>query len=295
MRHDAFTHSLFLAAGILLSISALLSLVSGALDVLGILYTIAFWLIFTSARSNKQPISGTGLFCGTVKASWIIGWIVTGIAAIAGIIVMFIPSADIGSFIDYSFSFGGEPFPADDAFDWAFSVFGMKSFIWLGVVLLVIAVLIALVNLLFTRRLLAFSRSVADSIDRSNAVIVEAEPTRKWMMALGIVSCLGLLGATIGSDSSMQSACQGASMILGSLWIKELPNFRYEDPVFTTTPPDGTVYASAPAGDSIYTAAPSDESTSTSVLVDEPINAASPAEESANTSAPAEDDGWYNN
>lgn len=238
MRHDAFTHSLFLAAGILLSISVLLGLVGGTVDILGILYTIAFWMIFTGARANKQPISGTGLFCGTVKASWIIGWVVTGIVAIAGIVVMFAPTVDVETFMDYSFSFNGEPMPVDDTFDRVFSVFGTHSFIWLGVGLLLLAVIIALLNLLYTRRLMALTRSIADGIDRSDAIIVEAEPTRKWMMVLGIISCLGIIGASIGSDSAMQSVCRGVSMILGSLWIKELPNFRYEDPIYTAAPPE---------------------------------------------------------
>lgn len=233
MRHEAFTHSLFLAAGILLTISAFMSLIGGTIDILGVLYSIAFWLIFTNARANK-PITGTGLFCGTAKASWIITWVVAGILAVVGIIVMFLPSAEISTFVDYSFRFDGEMVPADDIFDHAFSMFGEHAFIWLGILMLVIALLLALLNILFTRRFMVFSQSVASSIDRSGAVLAEAEPTRKWLMAIGILSCLGILGVLGENETAIQSVCRGVSMILGSLWIKELPNYRYEEPVYST-------------------------------------------------------------
>lgn len=240
MRRDIFTTTLFLAICILMTISTVIGLVDGTMDILGILYVIAFWQLYSTARSGKD-LAGFGLGIGTVKASWIIGWIVAGVLAVCGVIIMFIPSSAVHTAVDYSFSITGPG--SEELLDDVLEFFGQYGMIWIGVILLLIAVVVAVINILYTKRFYTFARSLRDCMDKPEWFPEEAEPLRKWMFVLGILGCLGILGGLYDDSSSIQSVSRGVSLILGSIWIKNLPDYRIEQITVDTSSTEDSWYS----------------------------------------------------
>ena len=106
MRREIFTTTLFLAICILTTISALLGFIGGTIDVISVLLAIAFWMLYSSAKNGKE-LSGFGLGIGTMKAMWIIGWIIAGVFAVAGVLVMFVPSSVVSTAVDSSIVIAG--------------------------------------------------------------------------------------------------------------------------------------------------------------------------------------------
>jgi len=228
MRREIFTTTLFLAICILTTISALLGFVGGTIDVISVLLAIAFWMLYSSAKNGKE-LSGFGLGIGTMKAMWIIGWIVAGVFAVAGVLVMFVPSSVVSTAVDSSIVIAGPD--SEEIMDAVLEFFGQYGMIWLGVGLLLLALLIAVVNIMYTRRFYQFGGSLRDCMGKPEWFPEETEPLRKWMMVLGILACIGILGYALDDQSSLQTVCRGVSMILGSVWIKNLNDYRLEEPI----------------------------------------------------------------
>lgn len=230
MRHETFSGSLFLAVCILMTVSASMVLLDGYLNILSILYAISFWQLYSSSKKGK-PLAGFRLGCGTIKATEIILWVVIGILIVCGILVMFVPQATVSTAVDMTFDIVDD-FYDDDILEESFNRLGSTAFIWGGILMLVSAVGLAVVNMLYIRRLLIFVRTLEGSMDQPGRFPEETEPVRKWMMILGVLSCLGILGSMSGDYDSMQSVCRGACMIVGSVWIKNLDDYRMDDPIY---------------------------------------------------------------
>lgn len=224
---------MFLAISILITFSALLGLIGGTIDVFSVLLAISFWMLYSNAKTGKA-LSGFGLGIGTVKAMWIVGWVITGVFAVVGIMLMFIPRSVISSAMDYSISITGPG--SEELLDSILDFFAQYGVIWLGVVLLLLAVVIAVINILYNRRFYQFTESLRDCMDKPDWFPEEAEPLRKWMLVLGILSCLGIFGYLFNDQSSLQNVCRGVSMILGSVWIRNLNDYRLEEIIIQNAP-----------------------------------------------------------
>ena len=81
-----------------------------------------------------------------------------------------------------------------------------------------------------------FTESLRDCMNKPGWFPEEAEPLRKWMLVLGILSCLGIFGYALNDQSSFQNVCRGVAMILGSVWIRNLDDYRLEDIVIENAP-----------------------------------------------------------
>lgn len=233
MKREIFTTTQFLAICILITLSALLGLVGGSIDVFSVLLAISFWMLYSNAKNGKE-LSGFGLGIGTVKAMWIVGWVFAGIFAVVGLMLMFIPSSVVASAVDFSVDITGPE--SEELLDSILNFFGQHGMIWLGLAFLLIAVLVAVINFLFNRRFCVFTESLRDCMNKPGWFPEEAEPLRKWMLVLGILSCIGIVGYTLNDQSSFQNVCRGVAMILGSVWIRNLNDYRLEEIVIENTP-----------------------------------------------------------
>lgn len=233
MKREIFTTTQFLAICILIAISALLGLIGGSIDVFSVLLAISFWMLYSNAKNGKE-LSGFGLGIGTVKAMWIVGWVFAGIFAVVGLMLMFIPSSVVASAVDFSVDITGPE--SEELLDAILNFFGQHGMIWLGLAFLLVAVLVAVINFLFNRRFCVFTESLRDCMNKPGWFPEEAEPLRKWMLVLGILSCLGIFGYALNDQSSFQNVCRGVAMILGSVWIRNLDDFRLEDIVIENAP-----------------------------------------------------------
>lgn len=89
MKKELFSGTFFLIISILVTLSAVASLMDGMLNVFPILYAIACWLVYGSVKSGAEHINGLGFGCGTTKALFIVNWVFIGILTAFGLMVMF--------------------------------------------------------------------------------------------------------------------------------------------------------------------------------------------------------------
>ena len=169
-----------------------------------------------------------------MERMWIVGWVFAGIFAVVGLMLMFIPSSVVASAVDFSVDITGPE--SEELLDTILNFFGQHGMIWLGLAFLLVAVLVAVINFLFNRRFCVFTESLRDCMNKPGWFPEEAEPLRKWMLVLGILSCLGIFGYALNDQSSFQNVCRGVAMILGSVWIRNLDDYRLEDIVIENAP-----------------------------------------------------------
>ncbi len=220
-----FSHSLFFTITILMTISAGAGLISGGIDVFAVIYTISFWLLYYSAKNdNDISIKGMKLFNGTLKAKGIILWVAVGILAVCGVLCMIIfpilsgPISEIlNSFVDLgdiAYIMPGKTDVAD-----GFSIiFG----IIVGFLLLVCAGMLALFNVFYINKALAFSKSLYNSGNSGVFGIVNAKYVAIWILVIGIINAVGIDADNLNLLSAASELTSSAAYIIGYFWINKV-------------------------------------------------------------------------
>jgi hypothetical protein len=239
---------LMLTLSILISVSAFFSLVSGRVNIFAILYAIAFWISYASARGVETEMKTGGLKMNyyVSKAFMIVMWVVIGLVA-AGVVIFSlcavfgasIPTYRIfGNGVDLIPSFSdsfyglayGIPFPFDAAIINSAMLSASVYFVLLAFILLIICVLMVVIQIFYIRSISKFSRSVYNAALNGRGALIKAKAVRQWTFVLGIFSCLSIFG--VGYDlgqnlAALSGACSGAAMIVGSIMMKKF----FADPV----------------------------------------------------------------
>lgn len=230
MKKELFSGTFFLIISILVTLSAVASLMDGMLNVFPILYAIACWLVYGSVKSGAEHINGLGFGCGTTKALFIVNWVFIGILTAFGLMVMFSGwaimnaimhwgSLGYGYGFSYNYGYSGG-YGSLSSLLRLFERFGSVGFVWFGLTVLVCAAAAAAVNLLFVRNLLTFFHSLKSSFESGAWHVEKAESVYKWLFVLGILSSLGILSLLRDGLAATVSAAGGAAMIVASRWIK---------------------------------------------------------------------------
>lgn len=216
---SVFSHPLFLTIAILMTVSAGLGVLSGSFDVFSILFAVAGWILYCS--SKNQPVinlKGLSLASGTVFASEIVIWVCAGIVAVCGVLCMAIFPLISG------FLYGSlERFFDDRAFsglvisDVSMAIVGVL----VGVVLLVLAVLLVLYNIFFVRKAHAFVKSLYESAQTGVYSVVCARTVTSWLLALGIIEAVGLLGCTGDVLLVLAGLSSAAVYFVAYVWMKK--------------------------------------------------------------------------
>ena len=220
MRKDLFSGTFFLVISILVTASAAASIMNGMPDVIGILFSVSAWLIYASC-CESGPCRGFRLGSGTAKALFIINWVLMGLLALLAVGVMFLPSGIYDSILPYGRVYIHSGLFGDDAgLNWLMRMLGSSAYIWIGLVLLIMAAGILVINLFYGRFLMYFARSLRFSAEEGVWDVERAEAVSKWMFVLGIISCCGVLSVFSDGMGAFQCGCSGAAMIVASRWIK---------------------------------------------------------------------------
>lgn len=220
----AFSHPLFFAITILMTISAGAGLVSGGINVFCIIYTISFWLLYYSAKNdNVMSIMGMKLFNGTLKAKNIVLWVVIGILAVCGVLCMFVfpilsgpVSEIINNFVDLGDSVHFMPGYTDVTGNFSV-IFG----IIIGFVFLVLAVIFALVNIFYLNKALAFTKSLYNSGNSGVFGFANAKYVAIWILVMGIISAVSIDSRNLNLLSVASQLTNAAAYIIGYFWINK--------------------------------------------------------------------------
>ncbi len=190
-----------------------------------VLLTIAIWLIFASAKSQANVFKVTGLkiASGTIKALFIVYWVLVGLLGIV-LILVGAGASFLGNLL-YDMDLGG--------------LYYGVGYLGIGIIVVMLLVLIAVlivVNLLFVTKLRKFVKSLQNSALSGNAAFVKVKATRQWLFVLGIILGVVVLMSFISTVSSyyvysytivtslfslLASCSTAASFIVLSLWIKK--------------------------------------------------------------------------
>ncbi len=235
---------LMLALCVLVSVSALFSLISGRVNVFAVLYAIAFWIAYSAARSLDTEMKPGGLKMNyyVSKAFMIVMWVAVGLVALgvvlASLAAMFgaslpgirifgsgigiLPSS--GSIYGLSHSL---PFLFDTA---AISV--SLYFVLIAFALLVACALMVVIQIFYFRSLCRFSRSLYFAANNGRGALIKTKAVRQWSFVLGIISCLSIFAVGWGLEqnlAALSGVCGGAAMIVGSVMMKKYLTYPISD------------------------------------------------------------------
>lgn len=217
---------LFLVACILLSASALFSLVDGGIDVFKVLYTIFFWILFANARSKNFGNSNM-LRCvsGTVLAEKVVTWVIFGMVA------SFSLASFVAAFVAKSFDSGiasqiYEELSEELGESMSVAIYGgissVKLFmIVLGFAFLLIAAVVLLVNLLVINKVHRFTKSLYPSVAEDKNAVVGANAARIALLVMGIISAVIAVFGGLQGDFCyiVANSCFAAVQIILSVII----------------------------------------------------------------------------
>ena len=224
----AFSDTLFLIMAILLCVITALSLVDFSLTnvlaaVPNILFIIAMWMLFATARSAKKPLSRSAMTLahGTSIALYVIGWAAfVSLALIT--VVLFI--AYLADSINYNGIF-------DVLYDSIPGIIGLAANVLMaiiGIILVLLTVFTAVVNTYLYGNMKKFTLSLRTSADTGVWNVQKVKTLRTWLIVLGIISAAailisGLISAIFTHSGSVLDfisvILSAASYITTGVWI----------------------------------------------------------------------------
>ena len=231
----AFSGTLFLVMAILTSASTVLSFLSSAsggvfsLGITNILFIIAMWMLFATSRSAEKPLSRSAMTLahGTSIALYVIGWVIFGLLVFLAICFFIVSTANIPA--DFLYTLFYSIADALGAFAYIFS--GIMSFI--GIILVLAAVIVALITVFFYGSLKKFTHSVRASYDTGVMDIQKAKTVHVWFLVLGILNAVEAVSGLItigytGALPVLSTACTAAAYIIAYVWagqhFADVPN-----------------------------------------------------------------------
>lgn len=207
-----FSHNLFLVMAILVSCSAVFSLLSGSVNVISILFTIFFWILFASAKKNEVSAKQIRWVSGTIYAQKIVNWVLVGLLGFCAIISIFSTSL-LSSILRFG-NLGDSS---------VYSILGGFGATALGVIvaiaLLIAAAFIVVVNILYITPAHQIANSLYNGFIDTNRLHI----VKTWSLVLGILSGVSAL-FTIGGGfcSFIASASVAAAYIIAYVWIDKI-------------------------------------------------------------------------
>ncbi len=209
--------NLFLTVCILISASTLLSIVS--IPVIKILFTIFLWLVYVSAKKGSADGEKMRLISGTVFANYVVNWVVAGALVLLAFIVIVFSSMLTGSgLMDHLGSYlSGSGLSIPGGLGTILSFSG----VFIGIILIIVAAVVAVVNYIGIRSIHSFAKSLYTSVQSGEVKIEKYNAAKNWLMALGILSGVGALGSIVAFWSFLARGSAAAAYIIASILIKK--------------------------------------------------------------------------
>lgn len=219
---QALQDTLFLVLCILMSVSCALTLIQSGPDVLSILFTIFFWLIYAQSRKGIADAAHLRSVSGMVYAHYIIVNVVAILVIVVGAIVGLAFGALAGdpAFMnEFMSSLDSLPYDTAALVQSLASASG-------AVILFVFALiggLMIVINMFSIRYIHRFAKSVYQSVETGTLALKHVKAAHGWLWAFGVISGISLLG-DLGSGDLVLVLSSGASCampILAALLIKK--------------------------------------------------------------------------
>ena len=195
-----------------------------SVSVFPILFAVALWMCFVSAKSsNGLSPAGLSFASGLVKAQMIIMWIAFGIIVIGGIMTIVL-GPSIADRIDfYGWGSGTDGFPSlppevleelkELGIDEARAlVISKAAIIGIGIALLFGAVIILIINVCFYRKLHMFTKSLCTSLKTDVYEVRKARASKNWLIVSAVFTllCSGLPGLASAIGSAIRTGGSSA-------------------------------------------------------------------------------------
>lgn len=217
-----FNDTFFLVICILQSASVLFSFCCSDFSVLSVLFTIFLWIVFTQSRKNVVDTKYMRSISGTIFAKYVINWVVCGILAFFGILftVLFSFISASGLYIfdrlqDELVNRFGEH---SDILFKLFSVGGVV----IGIILIIAAVVVAIINIFATRSFHRFAQSLYQSSENGEIPVVKKNTAQIWFLIIGIIQGVSALSSVYASPFKFLSlGCIAAIYIFAYLLTKK--------------------------------------------------------------------------
>ncbi len=213
----AFSDTLFLVICILLTVGAGFNLISGSIDVINVLLTIAFWLIYYTAKNEPSfNIKRLKFLSGIVYAKYVLCWVAVGILTFCGVLFMFLfPIVSnlygnllediLSSYNDIASILGG-----------AISLGTAAIGIIAGIAFWIIAIGITIINIFYTKKAHCFTKSLISSAESGEFQISNAKYISVWFIVMGIFEVI-----SANKDNIIPCLTIGAAYIIGYIWMNK--------------------------------------------------------------------------
>lgn len=227
---------LFLILCILETTAVGVGVLNGNLSLLGVLFTIFLWMAWSKARGDQLDIDSMRRISGTIFAKHVINWVLFGATVLSGILITacagtIARSTDkIKEMID-SIDMDFELNMIKDAFVTTFEGIELVPevitaiLVGIGILLIIVAIVIALVNIFGTGKLHKFAKTLYISADKDENSLVSLNGARVWLLIYGIYMGISAINnLTLIAEmpfAFISSACSAAVYIVAYMLVKK--------------------------------------------------------------------------
>ena len=220
---SALKDSGFLVLCILMSISCVLSL-KGGFPLINILLTIFLWLTYADVQKGFANEKHLQSISGTVYASYVITNVVSIILIVCGVLFGVLVTAFAGT---EEFAQGFDMAISQyDLGEFAFSYEdipqGLMGFagVFIGGAFVFIGAIALVINILGTKKIHAFAKSVYMGIMLQNPNFQNPRAAKNWLMFFGVCSAIGAVLSVFSEPVvAIASGCDAAATIIASVLI----------------------------------------------------------------------------
>lgn len=220
---SALKDSGFLVLCILMSISCVLSL-KGGFPLINILLTIFLWLTYADVQKGFANEKHLQSISGTVYASYVITNVVSIILIVCGVLFGVLVTAFAGT---EEFAQGFDMAISQyDLGEFAFSYEdipqGLMGFagVFIGGAFVFIGAIALVINILGTKKIHAFAKSVYMGIMFQNPNFQNPSAAKNWLMFFGVCSAIGAVLSVFSEPVvAIASGCEAAATIIASVLI----------------------------------------------------------------------------
>lgn len=215
--------SLFLVTCILVTVAAGLKLIGGeGIPVFETLFTIFLWLTYSQAAKGIADEKHLRCISGTVYANYIVNNVTAIIVIVCGVIVSAVLGF-LGGNLEFMSQFTFEleqEFPGQEGI--VSAIFGTLGWI-IGLIFVVAGVIALVLNILGTKKIHRFVKSVYQSLSNPYMEIVNPRAARGWLIFLGVclgVSALSNISTNLASVlPAIADGCMAATTIIAAVLV----------------------------------------------------------------------------
>lgn len=218
---SALKDKMFLAICILYSIGTVLSTTANGISIIQILITVFLWLTYAKSLKNIADASHLRGISGCVYANYIINNVLSAIIIVCGAVLtlVFAIFADTPEFIEsFEVNIGSLSFLLDTLPQKFIAMFS-----WLfGVLFIVVGALLLVFNLLATRKIHRFAKSVHMSVSDPSVELENPKMVTGWLIFLAVCSgILALSSLATNIVAAISTGCTAAVAILSVVLINK--------------------------------------------------------------------------